>query len=334
MTRLRRCLALGCALAAALLVGRAPAGDAPALNQFEDLADYARPRVAKIYGGALGAEKGYGSGVIVSADGQIVTVVSLLLEGRLRVVLDDGRSFPADIIRRDDRRMLALLKIDATDLPAFELGRSDELLPGDWVLAAANAFKVADGPEPVSVSAGVLSGRAPLIARYRAQDLPFRGEVWLTDVLTSTPGSAGGALLDTTGRLVGVIGRTALSLKTNTWINYAMPAEEVRAFLRGDAEPPTATTQSAANADDLGIRLFDVGGRSRPAYVERVRPGSPAAAAGVRPNDLILSIADQNVTTCEDFRRAAQSIAPGRVVLMVKRGDKVLMIEATLGGAP
>mgnify|MGYP001027420115 FL=1 len=294
----------------------------------------ASERVVKLYGAALGREKAYGSGVLVSADGQIVTALSLILEGRaLRAVLPDGRAFPAQVERRDEQRQLALLKIDAVNLPYFDLGDSAEPAVGDWLIAASNAFKVADGPEPVSISIGVLSGRTNLAARLRAQDFPYDGPVLLADMIISTPGSAGGAVVDRQGRLVGLIGRSVISKRTNTWLNYALPSQEVAAFLRGQKYQPRAAqagtgAHSAQTPLALGIRLFDIGGRTRPAYVERVRPNSPAAWAGILPDDLVLSVNGETVGTCDELRQAFASAPAGvPLTLVVKRGETLHVCE-------
>ena len=330
-------------LALVALCGAAPAvagaGVSQAGDPFDTAIERVQQRVVKLYGGSLGRERGYGSGVVVSADGKIVTTLSILLEGRmLRVVLPDGRRFPARIIARDQRRQLALLQIDAFELPYFELNGSGHLQPGDWVIAAANPFKVADGPEPVSVSLGVLSGRTRLAARRHAQDFPYNGPVLLTDLIVATPGSAGGALVDADGKLVGLIGKAVVSKQTNTWLNYALPVEEVAAFLEESrAEPdrqlpePSPRAKPDASRLDLGFRLFDVGGREPPPYVERVRPDSPAWRAGLRPNDLILSIEGQQVVTCADFREAVNKLRPGQSIqLVIKRREEVVSLELTL----
>ncbi len=300
----------------------------------------ATERVVKLYGASVGRVKGYGSGVIVSSDGYIVTALSSLLESEVpRVVLPDGRRLAAAVVARDEVRQLALLKVEATDLPHFELGTSQHLTGGDWVIAAANPFKVADGPEPVSVAIGVLSGRARLDARRRMQEIPYDGPVLLTDVIVSSPGSAGGALIDLDGRLVGVIGKEVQSRLTNTWLNYAMPVEQVAEFVMQAREPAAARASSDSPPQppagiepaQVGLRLFDVAGRESPAYVERVRANSPAARADIRPNDLILSLNGQPVATCDDFTRLLAGIPPTvRLELTLKRGEQVIFAELTV----
>ncbi|MGD8451674.1 MAG: S1C family serine protease [Phycisphaerae bacterium] len=309
--------------------------DADNASWFSEAVSAAQQRVVKLYGAGLGREKAYGSGVVVSADGKIVTALTVLLEGRgLRAVLPDGRTLAAEVVARDERRQLALLQVDAEQLPYFEPGRSDELRPGDWVIAAGNPFKVADGPEPVSVSVGLFAGRTELSGRHRARDFPYTGTVLLTDAIVTAPGCAGGALVDGQGRLVGVIGRAVISKHTNTWLNCALPVEEVSAFLAGGEQEPVAgstnrsLTDAARRLADLGICLFDVGGRVRPAYVERIRPDSPAWIGGLRANDLIMSLDGQAVDTCDDLRRLIGEAGPQqRLTLVVKRGDELKLIE-------
>jgi len=278
--------------------------------------------------------------VLVSADGQIVTTLSVLLESpALRAVLPDGRRFPARIMKRDERRQLALLQIGADGLPFFEPGGSQHLRAGDWVVAAANPFKVAEGPEPASIAVGVFSGRAELAGRRRAQDFAYEGPVLITDIIIATPGSAGGALVDAAGQLVGLIGKAVISKRTNTWANYALPSEQIAAFLSNADAASTADatlddgTRRSRLRPYLGIRLFDVGGRARPAYVERVQPDSPARQAGVRPNDLILSLAGEAVRTCGDFYSVRENLRTGeRITVVVKHGDELKTVELTVGG--
>ncbi len=324
------------------VLSNSASGGGPATGPFDRAIEIARPRVVKLYGAGMGRQKAYGSGVLVSPDGRIVTATSLMLEGRsLRAVLADGSSYAAELIARDPYRQLALLKIDVRDLPYFDVTRDSHVRTGDWVIAAANPFKVASGREPVSVAAGIIAARTRLAARHRRQDFSYDGEVLLTDVVVSAPGAAGGALVDARGNLVGVIGRPVVSTRTNTWVNYALPVAEVATFvLAPDAVEartrPDPTAERAAAEKrllQLGLRLLDVGGRVRPPYVERVRAASAAHTAGLRANDLILAINDESVATCNDVRTALQALEPQTPLsLFVKRADDVVLIELASAG--
>jgi S1-C subfamily serine protease len=348
MKAFRGLLVLGALVS--VVLGTAAQADSPS-GPLADVIDATCERVVKLYGGGFGGERGYGSGVLVSPDGRIVTTLSVLLESpALRAVLSDGRRFPARVIKRDEARQLALLQIEADGmafdgsdggrpLPFFELGGSDHLKAGDWVIAAANPFKVADGPEPISVMVGVFAGRAELAARRHKQDFAYEGPVLITDIIVATPGSAGGALVDAEGRFVGLIGKAAVSVRTNTWVNYALPSEQVAEFVNdtgvaraADAEAEEAVPGRRARPD-LGILLFDVGGRGRPAYVERVRPDSPAGEVDIRSNDLIISLAGETIGSCADFYEVRDGLRVGqRVEVVIKRGDELKSLELTVGG--
>jgi serine protease Do len=255
---LRRGFALHCALLALIpFLAAAVPGERPSPRDqggspgdvavtdggFGPAIETALTRMVKIYGASIGRQRGYGSGVLVSPDGKVLTTNSLLIDAvNLRVVTADGHIYPARVIYREDYRQLALLKLARhpenmnTDAPVAEQmasmnlpylipGGSHRLLPGDWVLAMGNPFKIADGAEPVSVSKGVLSGRARLDARQGTQDFPYRGDVLLIDAITSTVGSAGSAIFDVEENWVGLVGEIVQSRLTHTNLNYAYPAE-------------------------------------------------------------------------------------------------------------
>ncbi len=310
--------------------------------RFADAIAAARRSVVKVYGAGIGRAGGYCCGLVVSPDGSIVTVSEALLESpTLHVVLPDGRRLAAQVERRDEYRQLAMLRVDASDLSPFALEADGEAQPGDWVIAAANPFKVAAGDEPVSVSVGVLSERAALAARRRAQDFSYDGEVLLVDTLVATPGSAGGALLDVHGRLLGIIGKAVISKHTGTWMNYAIPTQVVAEFVRG--EPPPNVPSAAADREvaeskatvplALGIRLFDLGGRTRPAFVERVRPRSAADQAELRAGDLIVAVAGDPINSCDELYQAVQQARGDWLEMTVKRGATLLTIRLSTSGA-
>lgn len=315
-------VALGCLLATPLSGNPGPA---IAPNTVDRAFHRAQPSVVKLYGRGIGREHGYATGFLVSADGKILTALSLLTStGRPRAVLADGRRFEAAIERTDDQRQLALLRIDATDLPFLELAPTEDLAPGDTVIALGNWFKIAEGEEPVSVNRGILGMKGQLDARRLTQDFEYRGPALYFDAMTSNPGAPGGPLLDVEGRCIGMIGRIVEATSTNTRINYALPSEELSAFLGGESMQG-ATTQNAPRDERepyLGIRLSRLGFRQVPAYIERVAAGSPAAEAGLKADDLILSIDARRINDARDYEAALAELQPGQVTtLIVKRGS-------------
>lgn len=300
------------------------------------------PAVVKLYGASLGSIKDYGTGVVVSEKGEIVTIDSVLLDAEnLRAVLWDGRRFRAEVVRRDPVRELALVRIEANRLAALTPGSSRDLSPGDPVIAAGNCFRVAEGEEPVTFMYGVLSARTSIELRRRAQPLDYGGEILVTDSIISNPGMAGGPLLDVEGTWVGVIGPLADSELTNTRVNYAIPIEEVRSFLGGSARPAVATTRPGVESRGrggrayLGLHLFTLGYRRVAAYVDRVDADSPAAAAGIRPDDLIIAINGRRVGTIEDYRALTEALRPGQTVEMsLRRGKAVVSVTMVAGAGP
>jgi serine protease Do len=325
--------------ASAVLRAQAPAEESarpePYAHAFAPAVDAAQARTVKVYGGAIGRSPGYATGIIVSEEGEILTASGVFLAGQnLRVGLADGSTHSATVVRRSQELQLALLKIDVPTPQYFALADKPPAELGDWVLAVSNAFKVADGAEPLSVNIGVLSLRIPLDARRGVQDFPYEGEVLLYDAITSNPGAAGGAVVNAEGALVGMIGREIVARSTNTRLNYAVPVDLLAPFVRGETMPPLAATSPGNSGNspgakpELGIRLFALGGRRGPAYIDRVLAGSPAAAAGLKSDDLVVTIGGQAVRDAGDFQRLAGELAVGKeVVLEIKRKNELLSIR-------
>jgi serine protease Do len=321
-----------------------------------EIAAQAARRIVKLYGAGIGGEHGYASGVIVSPDGRVVTVLGLFLETtNLRAVTPDGHVYHAEVTYRDEYRQLALLKLArhpdnvdteapvdqqlaAMDLEAFVPAGSSDLRPGDWVLSVGNNFKVAEGDEPVSVLKGIVSGRTRIDAARGVQTFPFRGEVLVLDAITSTPGGPGSALIDLNGRWVGLVGKIVSARQTNTFLNYAYPIEEVQAFLRdaeSGAQSATRPVSLDAPAGFHGIRLSSIAYRRQLPFVQRVAPGSPAAQAGVKADDLIVSANGTAIPHARAFNELCERLRPGdELSLVIKRGEQLVSIRFTLVEPP
>ena len=297
---------------------------------FADAVAHAQIRTVKIFGAAIGRSPGYGTGLIVSPQGDILTAQGVYLAGdSLRVTLPDGTTHFATVKRRSDSLQAALIKIEAETPDYFDLAEPS-VEQGDWILAVSNAFKVADGAEPLSVNIGVLSLRMKLDARRGFQDFPYDGDVFLYDAITANPGAAGGAVMTADGKLVGMIGRVIESKSTGTRLNYAVPADLLAALVRGEETRPMVASSQPGQKADLGIRLFALGGRKAPAYIDRVVPGGPAAAAGLKSDDLVVTIGGQVVRDAGDFKRLVDSLPVGtEVVVEVKRKNDLLSVRLT-----
>ncbi|MBP7935466.1 MAG: trypsin-like peptidase domain-containing protein [Phycisphaerae bacterium] len=316
----------------------------------------------KLYGGRLGSAVGYGSGVIVSPQGDVLTTLSVLVEGsELRAVTHDGHAYPCTVISRDEYRQLALLRMgrksenadtaaplrDQMTPPRWEpLPMADPAAaqPGDWILAVGNPCKVADGAEAVSVARGILSGRTRLDAVQGSEAFPYRGDVLLLDAVTSNPGSPGSAVVDLDGRWVGVVGEVVASQRTNTELSYAYPVEEIKAFLRdasvGEAasRPHGAASRPASRSAKPGyhgIRLSTIAYHRQLPFVKSVADGSPAKAAGVRADDLIISANRTAVPQGRVFMELCERLLPGEELsLIVKRGEELIPVRFVLTEDP
>jgi serine protease Do len=285
----------------------------------------------KVFGAGIGRTPGYATGLIVGPQGEILTAQGIFLNaGSLRVTLPDGTTHFATVVRRSTELQAALLKIDAATPEHFNLAQVAKGQRGDWILAVSNAFKVAEGVEPLSVNVGVLSVRMPIDARRGFNDFPYQADAWLYDAITSNPGADGGAVVTSEGQLVGMIGRVIESKSTNTRLNYAVPADLLAKFVAGEETQPMAAVARPGAKADLGIRLFALGGRRAPAYIDRVIAGSPAAVAGLKTDDLVVTIAGQVVRDSSDFKRLAEGLPIGEeVVVEVKRKNDLVSVKLT-----
>ena len=274
----------------------------PSLVQAEatlrDVTRDVQRKIVKIYGaGGLRGLESYQSGSVISADGQILTAWSYVLDSSvITVVLDDGRRFEAKLAAADPRFGIALLKIDAEKLPFFNLDQGVNPKVGDRILSFSNLFGIAAGDEPASVLSGYVSAIAPLEARRSAFPSAYHGPVLLVDAIVNNPGAAGGVLTDQAGNFAGLIGKELRSSRNDIWLNYAVPISQLREPIedlvagrsRPIVEPETKKPAMPLTLDHAGLVLVPNVLDKTPPYVERIVPGSPAERAKLRPDDLIL----------------------------------------------
>ena len=286
-----------------------------------------QPMMVKIYGASAGRVEGYATGVVVSTDGKVLTTQGVFLDGnQVRVVTSDGVSHKASILKRDREHHLALLQISAKTPDCLQIEPDEVGQKGDWVIAVCNAFKVADKQEPLSATLGVITLRTSIDARLNERDVAYRGDLVLIDQITSNPGAAGGAVITPDGKLVGLIGKIINSSETNTRLNYAIPNSILHNFITSD-NTKQELAQVVNEEVELGIKLFAHGGRNSPAYIDRVKRGTPAHKAKLRSDDLLISIGGQKIGNLRDYQATLKTLkADEETIVVVKRGAELLRL--------
>ncbi|MEW4565685.1 trypsin-like peptidase domain-containing protein [Bremerella sp. JC770] len=255
-------------------------------------------KVVKIYGaGGLRGLESYQSGSLISDKGHVLTAWSYVLDSSvITVVLDDGRHFVAELAAADPRFGIALLKIDAENLPHFSLDKGVSPKVGDRILSFSNLFGIAAGDEPASVLSGYVSAITPLEARRSTFPSAYQGPVLIVDAIVNNPGAAGGVLTDQQGNFAGLLGKELRSSRNDIWLNYAIPIAQLREPIedllagrsRPAIDPEKEKPLSPLTLQHLGLVLVPNVLDKTPPYVERVRRDSLAEAAQLRPDDLIL----------------------------------------------
>ena len=268
-----------------------------------------------------------GSGVIVEADGLVVTNYHVI-EGadEIRVVLNDGREFAAKLIAQEEQMDLALLRMDTkgAELPTLPFRDSDDLEVGDLVLAIGNPFGVGQ-----TVTSGIVSG----LARTRTGINDF-GFFIQTDAAIN-PGNSGGALVTTDGKLVGI--NTAIFSQSggSIGIGFAIPSNIVRAVVDAEAHggklvrPWLGVTGEALSAEIAESLGFEKPGG---VVVQVLFPTGPAAEAGIRPGDVLLAINGRDVQDPQGmaFRLATLRIGDEANVTVMRKGKQLeLPVELT-----
>jgi serine protease Do len=272
----------------------------------------------------------------------VLTVWSYVLDTEeVTVTLDDGRRFKADLLGSDPRLELAVLKIDAAELPHFDLMQAVEAGPGTRVLAFSNLFGVATGDEAASVQKGSIAALANLAARRGAYQTPYRGPVYVLDAMTNNPGAAGGALVTQHGELLGMLGKELRNAQNNLWLNYAIPLDPIREtvtaiqsgkFAPRSADDATKKPEDALNLQLLGIVLVPDVLERTPPYVDDVRTASPAARAGLKSDDLLVFVNGRLAPSCKALAEELSFLERDEEVqLTVQRGQELVEITVGIG---
>lgn len=262
-----------------------------------------------------------GSGVIISPDGYIVTNNHVVAESdNVSVTLNDKRTFAAKIVGTDPSTDLAVIKIDAKDLPYLLYGNSDNLMIGEWVLAVGNPFNLTS-----TVTAGIVSAKARNINILGSPDGSAIESFIQTDAAVNR-GNSGGALVNTKGELVGINAAIASGTGYYSGYSFAIPANIVRKVAGDLIEFGTIQRGylgvSIRELDsDLAAQegIDDIRG----VYVADVVENGAASDAGIRSGDIILNIEGVAVNSTSELLELIGQHRPGdKVNILVKRGSK------------
>ena len=272
-----------------------------------------------------------GSGVIISEDGYVVTN-NHVVDGasKLKVKLNDGRSFDAKLIGKDSATDLALLKVEAKGLPTLAFGSSDALRLGEWVLAIGSPFDLQS-----TITAGIVSAKARQLG---AIPNDFRIESFIQTDAAVNPGNSGGALVNTHGELVGI--NTLIKSQTGSYVGYsfAIPESIVRKVVVDLKEFGVVqrallgvqfrvVDQDFLDTEGKELGIKDLGG----AYVAAVVEGGAASEAGIRKGDVILDIDGVKIVEPSTLQEQIAKRRPNDTVkLSVKRDGKVKQFDVTL----
>ncbi|TWI62135.1 serine protease Do [Pseudoduganella lurida] len=276
-------------------------------------------------GGREAPSHGVGSGFIVSADGIILTNAHVVRDAsEVTVKLTDRREFKAKVLGSDPKTDVAVIKIDAKNLPVVPLGRSMDVKVGEWVLAIGSPFGLEN-----TVTAGVVS------AKGRSLDdssVPFIQ----TDVAVN-PGNSGGPLFNTKGEVVGINSQIYSQTGGYQGLSFAIPVDVANRIKdQIIATGKVVHARLGVTAQEVGQEFADSFGLATPegALIANVENGSPADQAGLKPGDVIRSVNGQKIVGAGELTAYVALAKPGdKVALDVWRQGKQVSLAAKLGNA-
>jgi serine protease Do len=266
-------------------------------------------------------QRGVGSGFVISDDGFVLTNAHVV-EGADEVVvtLTDRREFKAKVLGSDTRSDVALLKVEARNLPSVRIGDSSKIRVGEWVIAIGSPFNLEN-----TVTAGIISAKARDTGEY----LPL-----IQSDVAVNPGNSGGPLINMRGEVIGINSQIATLSGGYNGISFAVPIDEVMRVTDQIRKTGKVTRGR------LGVQISDVTtdvaeslglGRARGAEVAMVEPGGPADKAGVKVGDIILKFNGKDIERSSDLPRLVGGTAVGsRATVTVWRRGSQLDVPVTI----
>lgn len=278
---------------------------------------------------------GTGSGVIISDNGYIVTNYHVVEDAsEVTVILNDKREYTARVVGSDPNTDLAVLKVEAEDLPVLRFGNSDDVAVGQWVLAVGNPFRLTS-----TVTTGIVSAKARNIGLLRRQTRSFSGRDYSIESFIQTdaavnPGNSGGALVNLNGELVGI--NTAIASETGSYQGYsfAIPSNLVQKVVSD------LIAYGSVQRAYLGVSIRDITadaaeeyelGTLQGALVADIIPNGAAKLAGIRSGDVLTHVNGASIGSASELQEQVARYKPGdQITVTLLRGKQQLKKVLTL----
>lgn len=272
---------------------------------------------------------GVGSGFIISADGYVITNHHVVNDAdQITVTLNDRRVYQARIIGTDELSDVALIKIDAENLPTVEFGDSEAVRVGEWVLAIGSPFGL-----EFSASAGIVSAKGRAVPGNQTNYVSFIQ----TDVAINQ-GNSGGPLFNLEGKVIGINSQILSSTGGSNGVSFAIPSNVALNVVEQLRET------GAVSRGLLGVLIKDVDfalaeaffmPRPMGAFVDEVQPGSPAQAAGVLNDDIIVAFNDRQIESSSQLPFYVGQVRPGASAeLTIMRNGETISLDVVVGALP
>jgi len=287
-------------------------------------------------GGRGGVERGTGSGFVIGADGVILTNAHVV-EGAdtVSVTLRDGRSFTGRVLGADQVTDVAVVKIEANDVPVVTIGNSDKLLSGEWAIAIGNPLGLDN-----SVTAGIISATGRSSSEV---GVPDKRIGFIQTDAAINPGNSGGPLLNASGEVIGM--NTAI-IQGAQGLGFAIPIKAAQQVAKelistGQVEHAYLGIEMATLTPDVKQQINSNNNSNIRVTVDRgvaiinVVPASPAAASGLRPGDVIQKINNQPIIQSEAVQEFVQNARVGGILQMeINRNGQILNLSVKPGNMP
>jgi Do/DeqQ family serine protease len=277
-----------------------------------------------------GPRMGSGSGVILTDDGYIVTN-NHVVEGatKVEVVLNDKRTYVAEVVGADKNTDIALLRIAENNLPFLKFGNSDNVKVGQWVVAVGNPFNLES-----TVTLGIVSAMGRNIDLIRSKGNKYAIENFIQTDAAINPGNSGGALVNTAGELIGI--NTAIASETGSYAGYAfaVPVNLVKKVVNDLMKyGKVQRALLGVSVQEINQQLADEKGLGdlKGVYVAEVIENGAADKAGIKKGDVILKINEVEVNSSSRLQEEIGKNKPGdKVKVSLRRKDKAMELEPTL----